>query len=172
VKHGGGSVMVWGCFGGNSVGDLIKIDGIMKKEQYLEILKNHGVSSGTRIISRGFVFQEDNDPKHSSALCRDFIKKKQNQKAIKIMEWPPQSPDLFPIELLWEELDREVRKHVITSKNNLWAVLQESWDRISEETLNKLINRLPRICKAVIKSKGNHFDEKKSLICLLNFIEL
>jgi hypothetical protein len=94
VKHGGGSVMVWGCFGGNRVGDLIKIDGIMKKEHYLEILKNHGVSSGTRIIGRGFAFQEDKDPKQSYTLCRNFLNKKQNQKAIKMMEWPPQSPQL------------------------------------------------------------------------------
>lgn len=34
VKHGGGSVMVWGCFGGSTVGDLIKIEGILRKEQY------------------------------------------------------------------------------------------------------------------------------------------
>jgi hypothetical protein len=86
--------MVWGCFGGNRVGDLIKIDGIMKKEHYLEILKNHGVSSGTRIIGRGFAFQEDNDPKHQFYTVQRFSKDKKNQKAIKIMEWPPQSPQL------------------------------------------------------------------------------
>ena len=32
LKHGGGSVMVWGCFSDNNIGDIVKIDGIMTKE--------------------------------------------------------------------------------------------------------------------------------------------
>ena len=35
--------MVWGCIGANSVGDLIKIDGILMKEQYLSILRDHTI---------------------------------------------------------------------------------------------------------------------------------
>ena len=33
VKHGGQSVMVCGCFGANQTGDLVQIEGILKKEQ-------------------------------------------------------------------------------------------------------------------------------------------
>ena len=39
VKHGGGSIMLWGCFAAAGTGALHKIDGIMKKEHYLEILR-------------------------------------------------------------------------------------------------------------------------------------
>ena len=34
VKHSGGSIMVWGCFGGKNTGDIVKIDGIMKKDTW------------------------------------------------------------------------------------------------------------------------------------------
>lgn len=44
LLFGGGNVLVWGCFAGTVVGDLVKIDGIMRKEQYLQILKNHAFS--------------------------------------------------------------------------------------------------------------------------------
>lgn len=44
VKHAGGQVMVWGHFGGQQTGDFAKIDGKMKKEQYLEILRNHVIT--------------------------------------------------------------------------------------------------------------------------------
>ena len=82
VKHGGGSVMVWGCFGGNNTGDIVKIDGIMMKEVYLGILKNHCTPSGTRIVRELFIFQEDNDPKHSSKLCRNLLSELENDKII------------------------------------------------------------------------------------------
>lgn len=65
-KHGGGSVMVWGGFSYDGVGDLVKIDGIMNKEYYHSILSRHAIPSGIRLIGPAFVFQQDNDPKHTS----------------------------------------------------------------------------------------------------------
>lgn len=161
VKHGGGSVMVWGCFGNSRVGDLIKIDGILNKEGYKKILEENALPSGQRLIGRGFVFQEDNDPKHSSKLCRGFLEEKQKRRVLNYMHWPPQSPDLNPIELLWEELDRKVRLKGPTSKTNMWEILQDTWNEITVETLFKLTSRMPRLCQAVILAKGGFFDESK-----------
>jgi hypothetical protein len=73
VKYGGGSVMVWGCFSGCGTGDLVKINGIMKKEQYKQILQENAVPSGLNLIGHVFIFLQDNDPKHSSKLCRGHV---------------------------------------------------------------------------------------------------
>lgn len=159
VKHGGGSVMIWGCFGGTVVGDIVKIEGILKKEQYRNILENNAIPSGLRLLGQTFVFQQDNDPKHTSKLCKDYLRHLEAEGSIKVMEWPPQSPDLNPIELLWEELDREVRKSPPTSQADMWKKLQEAWFRIPPDILAKLIARMPRLCAAVIKNKGGHIDE-------------
>lgn len=161
VKHGGGSVMVWGCFAGAFRGDLIKIDGVLRKERYREILEDHGISSGLRIIGENFVFQQDNDPKHTSKICRQYLEEMEQEGRISVMKWPPQSPDLNPIELLWEELDREVRKSAPTSAKMLWEELQAAWTRIDPTTLVKLVERMSRLCVAVIKNKGGHIDETK-----------
>lgn len=126
VKHGGGSVMVWGCFTHAGVGDLIRIEGIMKKEQYHNILQRHAIPSGTNLIGEGFIFQQDNDPKHTSRLCAGYLKRKKEAGLIDILEWPPQSPDLNPIELLWEELDRRVRDLRPTSVTGLWDCLKRA----------------------------------------------
>nr|XP_042913696.1 uncharacterized protein LOC122273754 [Parasteatoda tepidariorum] len=64
VKHGGCSVMIWGCFAGDKVEDLIRIEGIMDKKYYHRILQCYAFPCGQRIIGQGFVFQQDNDPKH------------------------------------------------------------------------------------------------------------
>lgn len=161
VKHGGGSVMIWGCFGGTTVGDIVKIEGTLKKEGYRDILEQHAIPSGTRILGQNFVFQQDNDPKHSSKLCKEYLKRLETEGILKIMEWPPQSPDLNPIELLWEELDRNVRQLAPKSAATMWNALQSAWVKIAPDTLAKLIARMPRLCVAVIKSKGGHIDESK-----------
>ena len=43
VNHRGGNVMVWGCFGGGKVGDLYRVNGILKKEGYHSILQPHSL---------------------------------------------------------------------------------------------------------------------------------
>ena len=48
-----------------------------------------------------------------------------------------------------------------TSAVDLWKLLQESWKNISGDSLVKLVNRIHRICEAVIKAKGGHFEESK-----------
>ena len=161
VKHGGGSVIVWGCFGGEKLGHLIKIEGIMDQKVYHNIIQRHVVPSGKEIYRGQYTFMQDNDPKHTSKYCKKYLNELESRKVLKMMEWPPQSPDLNPIELLWEELDRRVRKLNPTSASHLWTILQDSWKNLDPEYLMKLIKRMPRICKAVIKNKGFFFDESK-----------
>lgn len=161
VKHGGGSVMVWGCFGHSGVGQLVKIDGILRKEQYHNILQRYAIPSGMQLIGHGFIFQQDNDPKHTSKLCTGYLERKEGDGVLEIMNWPPQSPDLNPIELLWDELDRKVRDLKPTSLPGLWNSLNETWNNIQPQTLQKLVERLPKLCAAIIKAKGGHIQENR-----------
>ncbi|KAL6484791.1 hypothetical protein MHYP_G00068360 [Metynnis hypsauchen] len=125
VKHGGGAVMVWGCFAGDTVGDLFKIEGTLNQHGYHSILQRHAIPSGLRLVGRSFIFQQDNDPKHTSRLCKGYLTKKESDGVLRQMTWPPQSPD--PIEMVWGELDRRVKAKGPTSAKHLWELLQDCW---------------------------------------------
>jgi hypothetical protein len=64
MKHGGGGVIVWGCFAGDNVGDLFRIQGTLNQHGYNRILQQYAVPSVLHLVGLSFVFQQDNDPTH------------------------------------------------------------------------------------------------------------
>ena len=67
VKHGGGSIMLWGCFSAAGPGRLVKIEGRMNAAKYTEILGDNLIQSARELrLGRRFIFQQDNDPKHTA----------------------------------------------------------------------------------------------------------
>uniref|UniRef100_A0A3B4UGX7 Uncharacterized protein n=1 Tax=Seriola dumerili TaxID=41447 RepID=A0A3B4UGX7_SERDU len=72
---------------------------------------------------------------------------------IGVMDWPPQSPDLNPIEQIWSELENKLDRSIIHSKESIWLELQKAWENISVEVLRKYMDTMPERCAAV---KGGH----------------
>eukprot|EP00112_Aurelia_sp_Birch-Aquarium-sp1_P004939 Seg1557.2 transcript_id=Seg1557.2/GoldUCD/mRNA.D3Y31 product="Transposable element Tcb1 transposase" protein_id=Seg1557.2/GoldUCD/D3Y31 len=74
VKHGGGSIMLWGCFSASGPGNLVKVDGIRKKEQYIEILEENIKQSADKLrLGQQWKYQQDNDPKHTAKLVKAWF---------------------------------------------------------------------------------------------------
>ena len=69
----------------------------MRKEKYVDILKQHLKTSVRKLkLGRKFVFQMDNNPKHTFKVVAKWLK----DNKVKVLKWPSQSPDLNPIDNL------------------------------------------------------------------------
>lgn len=150
VKHGGGHIMVWGAFSSAGVGPLVRIEGTMDAVLYRSILAEHMLPYAKKNMPRGWLFQQDNDPKHTSKLVKEFF----NKNKVRVLDFPSGSPDLNPIEHLWQELKIHVGRQKRSNKNKLWEQLQEQWQNISQDRIQNLISSMPRRCAAVIAAKG------------------
>jgi len=151
VKHGDGSTMIWGCMTAGGTGNLVFIDGIMDKYKYLDILKQNLKESARKLdIYEDFYFQQDNDPKHTAGIVKEWI----------IYNIPhtlatlPQSPDINPIEHLWAIIEKALQKFNITSKASLKEKILEVWNSISLSVTEKLINSMHNRLQHVIRAKS------------------
>ncbi len=106
--------------------------------------------AGALKMGRGWVFQHDNDPKHTAKATKEWLKKKH----IKVLEWPNQSPDLNPIENLWRELKVRVAKHQPRNLNDLERIYKEEWDKIPPEMCANLVANYKKRLTSVIANKG------------------
>ena len=150
-----------------------------KEVNYREIGRNvgcdhHTVKDILEKIERGkdkdvsFIFQHDNDPKHTSKVAQKYLRNAN----IVFLDWPSQSPDLNPIEHLWNivknKLDNLPQRP--SSLDNLFEVAKREWGNLSVESLQTLIDSMPDRIQAVIKAKGHcisrYFSLLKSLFLL------
>src|SRR5215469_12370996 len=156
VKYDGGNLMIWGCMTVHGVGWMCSIDGGMDATLYTSILDDYMFTTVDDFgMGRDdFVFQQDNDPKHTSKLAREWFDKH----SVELLDWPAQSPDLNPIEHLWQHLKRKLvayEKHP-TSMHELWQRVQTEWEKIDKDICAKLIESMPKRVAAVLKAKGGY----------------
>ena len=156
LKHGGGSLIMWGCMQWEGTGFISQIEGGLDAKLYIEILEECVplTQRWYRINPRTMIFQQDNDPKPTAKITQALFERNN----YKLLFWPANSPDLNPIEHLWSYLKRQLAKYPEPPRgiNALWERIQVEWNKIDASVCQKLIESMPRRIEAVIKAKGGH----------------
>ncbi|KAI1007653.1 hypothetical protein K3495_g571 [Podosphaera aphanis] len=159
LKFGGGNIMIWGCMAWSGPGTLVQVVGKMNTQQYISILQENltlcmEAASLLEDMSPTdqLNFQQDNDPKHAARATTLFFRSRD----IKCLDWLAQSPDLNPIEHLWQELKRRLGTYYEPLKGvgELWQRVQREWALIPASTCRNLIESMPRRIDAVLAAKG------------------
>lgn len=147
-------VMVWAAFGYNGKSKLVFLDGILNSQKYTDILKDNLIPDGERIASKSYIFQQDNAPIHVSTFSKQWFK----EKNVKLLEWPPCSPDLNPIENLWGIIVRDIYRNgrQFEDINSLRDSIREAWENIDLSVLRKLIDSMKDRIYLLIEKKGSY----------------
>ncbi|KAI4892832.1 hypothetical protein NFI96_004610 [Prochilodus magdalenae] len=147
VKHGGGNIMLWGCFSAKGPGRLVRVHERMNGAMYCEIFGANLLPSARAMkMKRGWVFQHDNDPKHTARATKEWH--------FKVLEWPSQSPDLNPIENLWRELKVRVARRQPQNITALEEICMEEWANIPATVCANLVKTYRKRLTSVIANKG------------------
>lgn len=151
--------MIWGCITYTGVGNIVIINGGLDATLYHQILREDLMESieGHGMELKDVIFQQDNAPAHSAKSTSRVL----SQLGINVMQWPANSPDLNPIEHLWAELKRLLRKSRPwpTNVNQLVAKLDKIIDNeLGEDYIKKLFHSIPARMEAVIKNKGGYIN--------------
>ena len=106
-QAGGGSVMLWAMFCWETLGPAIHVDVTLTRTTYLSIVADHVHSFIETVFPGGCgLFQQDNAPCHKAKMVQEWFEEHNNK--FEVLTWPPNSPDLNPIEHLWDVLDKQV----------------------------------------------------------------
>jgi hypothetical protein len=154
IAHGGGSVHVWGAMHAGGKSQLVVLEENVNGARYRGILQQHLLPWARATFGGNFAFQDDNAPPHGARVTINFLE----QEGVQMRPQPAKSPDVNPIEHLWDELQRAVDQRDVqhATLDDLAAALTEEWGNLPVHRLQNLVDIIPRRLQAVINSRGGH----------------
>ena len=147
-------IFLWGAISLYGRSELHIIDKIMTGQGYVDILQGCLIPFGGQMPMKNWVFQQDNDPKHTSRIAKSFLEKS----VPKLLSWPANSPDLNPIENVWHMLKRAVESRNPASINDLKQYSLEEWAKIPQEHINNCILSMPNRISELLERKGHKIN--------------
>jgi transposase len=158
--------MFWAGFGYNKRSELVAIRGDpeaprggVTARRYIDILEEHLES----ILSNDSLFMHDNARIHQAIIVQDWFA----ERDIDVLDWPPYSPDMNPIENLWKLLKAkiiELYPELITMNDNnstkafLIRAAKEAWLLLEEDLLNSLAEGMQKRIDA-LKAAGGWYTK-------------
>ncbi|GFW29017.1 transposable element Tc3 transposase [Trichonephila clavipes] len=129
-------------------------NGTMTSQRYIdEVLLPH-VRLFRGAVGDKFVFMDYSATCHRTLAVQDCL----DSEGIQRLVWPARSPDLKPIENVWDALGRQVagRNYPPTNKNTLIRALTEEWDKLTQQLLDNVVQSMVRRVECCITLHGGH----------------
>ncbi|UYV84862.1 hypothetical protein LAZ67_X003755 [Cordylochernes scorpioides] len=158
-------IMVWGAIAYDSRSPLLRIQGTMTAQRYVDDVLRPVTLPYLQGVPNA-LYQQDNAQPHTARISQQALQD------VQMLPWPPYSPDLSPIEHVWDIIGG--RLHALPqprSEDELWQMVEREWRAIPQDAIRTLIDSLPRRVAACIAVRGStcpfqnaerHLVEQKS----------
>ncbi|UYV78657.1 hypothetical protein LAZ67_16002308 [Cordylochernes scorpioides] len=137
-------IMVWGAIAYDSRSPLLRIQGTMTAQRYVDDVLRPVTFPYLQGVPNA-LYQQDNARPHTARISQQALQD------VQMLPWPPYSPDLSPIEHVWDIIGR--RLHALPqprSEDELWQMVEREWRAIPQDAIRTLIDSLPRRVAACI----------------------
>ncbi|UYV68866.1 hypothetical protein LAZ67_6001345, partial [Cordylochernes scorpioides] len=141
-------IMVWGAIAYDSRSPLLGIQGTMTAQRYVDDVLRPVTLPYLQGVPNA-LYQQDNARPHTARISQQALQD------VQMLPWPPYSPDLSPIEHVWDIIGR--RLHALPqprSEDELWQMVEREWRAIPQDAIRTLIDSLPRRVAACIAVRG------------------
>lgn len=142
-------IHVWMAFGGRGTIRIIhrvvrkSLNNIYYVRRILPLIEDD-------IVDNDLIFMHDQSSVHTSKNVKRWL----TQHNIPVMhDWPPKGPDMNPVENIWAELVRLVRRDS-TNKNELWENVMEAFEKLTDNYYNTLVESMNRRISSVLMQRG------------------
>ena len=144
--------MIWGCFSYRETGPIVRLQGTVNANSYINLMHDYAVTYMERCFRGGCVFQQDNAPPHTAHKTIEYLR----ERNLDVMEWHGCSPDLSPIENLWGELVLRVYAEYkqYDDVEDLAEGISDAWESITSQICNNLVDSMPKRCLETIEKRG------------------
>lgn len=149
---GGGSVMMWGGISLHTKTALVTVQGRLNARAYQNQIVRPHIVPHVR-ANRGMILAQDNAPCHVARTTAQLLRASN----VRVLPWPARSPDLNPIEHIWDLIGRRARRNgVHNTVAQLEADLRQQWTTLGPVVLRNYIMSMRRRCQEVIRANGGH----------------
>ncbi len=146
------SVMIWALMSSAGVGPLCFLKSTVNAAIYQEMLEHFILPSADKLYGEAdFIFQQDLAPAHTAKGSKSWF----NDHGVTVLDWPANSPDLNPIENLWDIIKRKMGDTRPNNADEPKAAIKATWASITHEKCHRLMAFMPRRIDAVIHAKGS-----------------
>ena len=152
--YSGIQVMMWAGIIFHHQTVPVFVEGTLNQYQYIDRTLEPVVLPFATAAGPALRYMQDNARSHTAATVRDWFRNEN----ITLLPWPAQSPDLNPIEHVWDVLQRRITPHLhnVHTNQGLQDILTREWNLLPQNEIDNLILSIPRRCRAVVNAAGGN----------------